>query len=67
MAEKLLSPGADGRRVYVALGDSFTEGVGDPEPTAPAEVRAAMSGNLCRCGTYTRIREAIHKAAEGSS
>jgi aerobic-type carbon monoxide dehydrogenase small subunit (CoxS/CutS family) len=22
-----------------------------------------MNGNLCRCGTYTRIREAIHRAA----
>lgn len=28
------------------------------------EIDAAMSGNLCRCGTYTRIREAIHKAAQ---
>jgi len=24
-----------------------------------------MSGNLCRCGTYTRIRAAIHRAANG--
>jgi isoquinoline 1-oxidoreductase subunit alpha len=24
----------------------------------------AMSGNICRCGTYPRIRKAIHKAAE---
>ncbi len=28
-----------------------------------AEIDAAMSGNLCRCGTYQRIREAIHAAA----
>jgi isoquinoline 1-oxidoreductase alpha subunit len=25
-----------------------------------------MSGNICRCGTYVRIREAIKQAAEGS-
>ncbi|WP_111496230.1 (2Fe-2S)-binding protein [Marinobacter bohaiensis] len=29
-----------------------------------AEIDDAMSGNLCRCGTYTRIREAIHLAAD---
>ena len=34
-----------------------------PEPS-DADIDAAMSGNLCRCGTYTRIRAAIHKAAE---
>jgi aerobic-type carbon monoxide dehydrogenase small subunit (CoxS/CutS family) len=28
-----------------------------------AEIDAAMSGNLCRCGTYTQIRGAIHAAA----
>ncbi len=27
------------------------------------DIDAAMSGNLCRCGTYTRIRQAIHEAA----
>ena len=30
----------------------------DPEPT-PDEIRHAMAGNLCRCGTYPRIEEAI--------
>lgn len=30
-----------------------------------ADIDAAMSGNLCRCGTYNRIRKAIHRAAEG--
>jgi len=30
------------------------------------EIDAAMSGNLCRCATYLRIRAAIHKAAEGN-
>lgn len=32
------------------------------KPTS-AEVNAAMSGNLCRCGTYPRIRAAIEEAA----
>jgi len=34
-----------------------------PKPN-DADVDAAMSGNLCRCGTYQRIRAAIHRAAE---
>ena len=29
-----------------------------------AEIDAAMSGNLCRCGTYPRIREAVKTAAK---
>jgi isoquinoline 1-oxidoreductase subunit alpha len=29
-----------------------------------ADIDSAMNGNLCRCGTYLRIRAAIHKAAE---
>lgn len=33
-----------------------------PKPT-DQEIDEAMSGNACRCGTYVRIREAIHKAA----
>ncbi len=35
------------------------------ENTTPNDddIDAAMSGNLCRCGTYTRIREAIHRAS----
>jgi isoquinoline 1-oxidoreductase subunit alpha len=33
-----------------------------PKPT-DQQIDAAMSGNLCRCGTYTRIRAAIHQAA----
>lgn len=31
------------------------------------EIDAAMAGNYCRCGTYNRIRSAIHRAAELSS
>ena len=30
-----------------------------------ADIDAALSGNLCRCGTYQRIRAAVHLAAEG--
>jgi aerobic-type carbon monoxide dehydrogenase small subunit (CoxS/CutS family) len=33
-----------------------------PHPT-DADIDSAMSGNLCRCGTYPRIRQAIHQAA----
>jgi isoquinoline 1-oxidoreductase alpha subunit len=33
-----------------------------PKPS-DADVDAVMSGNVCRCGTYQRIRAAIHKAA----
>lgn len=33
-----------------------------PKPT-DQEIDTAMNGNLCRCGTYLRIRQAIHKAA----
>ncbi len=34
----------------------------NPSPT-DAEIDTAMRGNLCRCGTYNQIREAIHAAA----
>ena len=34
-----------------------------PKPT-DADIDAAMWGNICRCGTYTRIRAAIHQASE---
>jgi aerobic-type carbon monoxide dehydrogenase small subunit (CoxS/CutS family) len=34
-----------------------------PAPS-DAEIDAAMAGNLCRCGTYPRIRKAIHRAAQ---
>ncbi|KQW51342.1 MULTISPECIES: (2Fe-2S)-binding protein [unclassified Roseateles] len=35
---------------------------GNKKPT-DAQIDAAMAGNICRCGTYTRIRAAIHAAA----
>jgi isoquinoline 1-oxidoreductase subunit alpha len=34
-----------------------------PKPT-DADIDSAMNGNLCRCGTYLRIRKAIHRASE---
>lgn len=34
-----------------------------PKPT-DQDINTAMSGNLCRCGTYVRIRQAIHRASE---
>ena len=34
-----------------------------PAPT-DADIDSAMAGNICRCGTYQRIRAAIHRAAE---
>jgi len=34
-----------------------------PRPT-DGDIDDAMSGNICRCGTYQRIRSAIHRAAE---
>ena len=34
-----------------------------PKPT-DGDIDAAMSGNICRCGTYHRVREAVHRAAE---
>jgi isoquinoline 1-oxidoreductase subunit alpha len=33
-----------------------------PKPS-DADINTAMNGNLCRCGTYTRIRQAVHRAA----
>ena len=37
--------------------------VATPKPT-DADIDSAMSGNICRCGTYVRIREAIKQAAQ---
>jgi aerobic-type carbon monoxide dehydrogenase small subunit (CoxS/CutS family) len=34
----------------------------NPQPTE-ADIDASMAGNICRCGTYARIRAAIHSAA----
>ena len=37
-----------------------------PHPTEP-QIRAAMNGHLCRCGTYPRIVKAIQRAAEAQN
>lgn len=37
---------------------------GNQRPT-DEEIDAAMQGNICRCGTYQRIRKAVHRAAGG--
>jgi isoquinoline 1-oxidoreductase alpha subunit len=37
-----------------------------PDPT-DAQIDTAMDGVLCRCGTYNRIRRAIHRAAKGGA
>ena len=37
----------------------------NPDPS-DADIDAAMSGNICRCGTYNRIRAAIKHAAKGA-
>jgi isoquinoline 1-oxidoreductase subunit alpha len=39
--------------------------VSNPHPT-DADIDDAMSGNICRCGTYVRIREAIKQAAQSN-
>src|SRR6516164_3995973 len=36
----------------------------NPKPS-DEDINAAMVGNICRCGTYQRIRRAIHRAAQG--
>ncbi len=37
-----------------------------PSPTDD-EIESAMTGNICRCGTYVRIKEAVKTAAKSSS
>jgi len=49
----------DGAPVAALLRDT-------PRPT-DADIDNAMSGNLCRCGTYQRIRRAVHRAAGGGA
>ena len=55
MASVPLLPDRDGRRVFVALGDSFTEGVGDYDPRFPNGVR----------GWADRVAEKLAKAQPG--
>jgi isoquinoline 1-oxidoreductase alpha subunit len=35
----------------------------NPDPT-PQDIARSMEGNVCRCGTYARIRAAIHSATQ---
>lgn len=35
----------------------------NPQPS-DSDIDAAMAGNICRCGTYSRIRKAIHRASD---
>jgi isoquinoline 1-oxidoreductase alpha subunit len=37
-----------------------------PQPS-DADINAAMAGNICRCGTYVRIRDAIKRASGAKS
>ena len=37
----------------------------NPAPT-DSEIRAALDGHLCRCGTHTRILRAVHRAAQNA-
>jgi isoquinoline 1-oxidoreductase subunit alpha len=39
--------------------------IGNPKPSE-SDIEAAMAGNLCRCGTYTRIKDAILTASQNS-
>lgn len=43
---------------------SATELLARNQQPSDADIDAAMSGIICRCGTYPRIRKAIHRAAE---
>src|SRR5271168_5416353 len=51
---------------YCQSGQIMTAAVLLAENSAPSDqdIDEAMSGNICRCGTYPRIRRAIHRAAE---
>jgi aerobic-type carbon monoxide dehydrogenase small subunit (CoxS/CutS family) len=35
------------------------------EKPSDSDIDAALAGNICRCGTYPRIRRAVHRTAEG--
>jgi len=52
---------------YCQSGQLMTAAALLAKKSAPtdADIDAALSGNLCRCGTYQRIRRAIHRAAQG--
>ena len=43
---------------------AFLKSLPKGKPPTPAEIDAAMAGNICRCGTYARIRAAVADAAK---
>lgn len=52
---------------YCQAGQLMSAGALLAKNAAPtdSDIERAMTGNICRCGTYSRIRTAIHKVAEG--
>ncbi|MFE5731529.1 (2Fe-2S)-binding protein [Streptomyces sp. NPDC056528] len=59
-AVALLGEAADGQPSYVTPPERPP---GDPVPLTPDEIRERMSGNICRCGAYPNIVDAIEEAA----
>ena len=70
-ARRFRRPGSTGRSSqcgYCQSGQIMSASAllaSNPHPT-DADIDDAMSGNICRCGTYVRIREAIKHAAQSS-
>ena len=60
--ERAESPAVRARRG--AFVEALLERIPNPSND---DIDGAMGGNICRCGTYTRIRDAIHRAAEDKS
>ena len=56
------------RRTFLKTGGAVAAGLlaQNPAPT-DGDIDAAMSGNVCRCGTYVRIRQGIKAAARSLS
>ncbi|MEV7671752.1 2Fe-2S iron-sulfur cluster-binding protein [Streptomyces sp. NPDC000963] len=59
-AVALLDEAADGQPSYVTPPERSPDG---PVPLTPEEIRERMSGNICRCGAYPNIVDAIEEAA----
>ena len=55
----LRTPGRTQEELTATLG-----GMHELTGVTDADIDTAMAGNLCRCGTYVRIRAAIHEAAK---
>jgi isoquinoline 1-oxidoreductase subunit alpha len=50
-------------RVLPVRPDHVRRGAAGKQSASDSDIDDAMSGNICRCGTYVRIREAIKQAA----